>query len=282
MKRRHLALVPLALLAAGCAAPPHAYWEKDVPPLVHKALPAPEDALAAWQLPPSNPWSGFNKLTLLSALPKAPREVALPDVRRLRGLSRAECAASRLAEAGLPPGTLWIVDLRGAESVAFGAALSQLAREPVSLVLTFNNRPARNGLVPAEETLAELVSVKPRLPSGRGPSTPVFLLDRWRLAYRDVKPNPDLIDNRYVLTPADFPDAGLLRGHGISRVAYLTDRRADASGEEDDLSQTLLEYERAGIQATLVDLDWLCGLQDRQLWDVALRSLGGRLTVTDS
>jgi hypothetical protein len=72
----------------------------------------------------------------------------------------------------------------------------------VSLVTTFNNWPADNELVPAEETLAALVTMQPNLGADdEAGACPVFLLDAWRLAYRDDEINDEVTDNRYMLTP---------------------------------------------------------------------------------
>jgi hypothetical protein len=228
--------------------------------------------MARWQLPQSNPWARYNKLTLLASLDQQEQQLALPDISKLPGLPLAECAGTRVGEVGLPPGTLWMVDLRGAESVAFGTALSRASRTPVSLVLTFNNWPAPNGLVPAEETLAGLVSTSPGLLSGGGASTPVFLLDAWRLAYRYVEPTPEYVDNRYMLTPSDFPEASMLKAQGISQIVYVVESRAGVEHEEDDLNAALLDYQAAGIGISLVDLGWLCAPRQEQPlpFDVAL------------
>ena len=80
----------------------------------------------------------------------------MPDINGLDVVRRAQAAASRLATQGVPPDTMWVIDLRGAASVAFGATLSQEASRPVAPVMTFNNWPADNEVVPAEQTLAAL------------------------------------------------------------------------------------------------------------------------------
>jgi hypothetical protein len=177
-------------------------------------------------------------------------------VSSLDTVQRAAAAGRQIASEGLPPDTLWIVDMRGAASVAFGAALSQAAHEPVSLVPTFNNWPAEDELIPAEETLAALTTMSPRPPEpGVAGSRPVFLLDAWRLAYRFDQPGDDTYDNRYILSPSDLPDPQTLRAQGIRRVVYLVQSLDDTTVEEDDIHLSFLEWTRAGIPIAMIDLD---------------------------
>ncbi|HZU85504.1 MAG TPA: hypothetical protein VE987_21385, partial [Polyangiaceae bacterium] len=131
-------------------------------------LPPRSEALRRWQLPPDDPWAPFAKYTLLASLDESPRPAELPRFDALDDVQRARAAGERAGAAGLPPDTLWIVDMRGAASVAFGAALSQAdATGSISLVPTFNNWPAADEMVPAEETLAALASASPAPPRER-------------------------------------------------------------------------------------------------------------------
>lgn len=254
---------PIALLSSACALRPWtpsvsvAYWS-DSPDVRMTDLPARADVLRAWQLPPDDAWARYAKYTLITSLDETQGQAELPDVTALDTVTRARSAAARVAAAGLPPDTMWIVDLRGAASVAFGVTLSRAAREPVSLVPTFNNWPAEDELVPAEETLAALATMQPRMPDpGTSGSRPVFLLDAWRLAYRFDEPDDDTYDNRYILNPSDLPSVDDLRAHGIQRVVYLVDSLDDTTTEEDDLHVTFLDWEQAGISIAMVDLDGL-------------------------
>ncbi|HNF99842.1 MAG TPA: hypothetical protein PKL17_06900 [Pseudomonadota bacterium] len=258
--------VPLLLLAGSCttARPPSAEFlarAEQIPPPTSMLLPSAQRAFAAWQLPQDDPWSRFNKWTLLSSLGEQVTAGELPDVRNLVLLQRAELLGARLGAAGLPPDTLWIVDLRGAAAVAFGNAVSHAAPHPVSLVMTFNNWPAADELIPAEETLAALVTMRPRLPEiGTSGSRPVFLLDSWRLAYRDQELAEETIDNRYYLTTSDFPEPAQLVEHGIRRIVYLTETLGgspDQAVEEDDLHETFLRYSQAGLSLSMLGLDEL-------------------------
>jgi hypothetical protein len=280
MSFRHvLGSVPVALLSAACASRPWtpsvsvAYWAQDVPPSNTVALPTYPEAAQRWQLPPQNPWARWQKMTLLSVLDASPQRTGeLPDIAKLDVVADANNAALRVAAAGLPADTMWMVDLRGAASVVFGAALSRASREPVATVLTFNNWPADNEIIPAEETLSALVQMQPRLPQPSDLATrPVVLLDAWRLAFREDEPDDDVTDNRYMLTPGDLPDPGALRAQGISRVVYVVEDLDDAETEEDDLHEAFMAYQAAGISIFMVDLDFVAKrLDGRVVWNDVL------------
>jgi hypothetical protein len=262
---RLYALAPVALLTTACAVrtPASALDARVADSLVKRevTLPSDADAVAAWALPPTSPWARYEKLTLLSYLADVPVTATMPDVGALDVVRRAEAAAARVAGAGIPTDTMWVIDLRGAASVAFGATLSADARQPVAPVITFNNWPADNEVVPAEQTLAALVSMRPRpLAAGEIQATPVFLLDAWRLALREVEPDPSAIDNRYVLLSSDFPDPAVLRARGIRRIVYVVEDRGQSTTEEDDFHEVALAYQDAGLTLSLVDLQQLSGL----------------------
>jgi hypothetical protein len=271
---RRALLVPPVLLASGCVAtrPPTpavsvATWN-GLPESTQMVLPSRADALRRWQLSPSDPWSPYAKYTLLTALAAAPEAVELPDPLKVDDVERASQAGQQLGRSGFPPGTLFIVDLRGAASVAFGVALSRTAHQPVSLVPTFNNWPGDDELIPAEETLAALAMMWPRPPPPSAePPTPVFLLDAWRLAYRFDDPGEDTYDNRYILTPADLPDEEALRARGIERIVYVVSSRQVTTMEEDDVHTTFFEWQRSGLPIAMVDLERLERLIYEEEWD---------------
>jgi hypothetical protein len=263
MKVRRALMVPSVLLASGCAYRPWtpavsvAYWAP-APEVGQVDLPAREDALRRWQLPPSDPWASYAKYTLLSALDAAPQHVELPEVRSLYEVQDAAAAGLVVGSNGIPADTMFVVDMRGAASIAFGVALSRAARQPVSLVPTFINWPGEDELIPAEETLAALATMTPRLPDESAAlSTPVFLLDSWRLAYRFDEPADDSYDNRYILTPSDLPDIATLRARGIQRVVYVVGSLDETSLEEDDVHATFFDWERGGIPIAMVDVNRL-------------------------
>jgi hypothetical protein len=276
-------LAPLASATAlasaatiGCSLRPWtpsvsvAYWAQGVPAARPTALPTSADAMARWQLPAENPWARYVKLTLLGSLDAFGSDAALPDVSRLEVVATADDAASHLADAGVPNDAAFVVDLRGAGSVTFGAKLSQRSPRAIAAIPTFNNWPADDELIPAEETLAAMITDRPSAPVYGDPGRPVFLLDAWRLAYRYDEPDDVTYDNRYVLGPADLPDAPALRGQGLAKVIYVVEDLDETETEEDDLYATALAWQSAGIQLYLVDLEFLRGLPAGRDWSAAL------------
>jgi hypothetical protein len=151
---------------------------------------------------------------------------------------------------------MWIVDARGAASVAFATSLTASAPGSLVAVPTFNNWPADEELVPAEETLAAMVFMRPRLPAPDVTRTrPVFVLDSWRLAYKTETIDDDVTDNRYMLSPADFPSPEVLAAQGITQVIYVVEALDEGTmQEEDDLHELFTTYSNAGITITMVDL----------------------------
>jgi hypothetical protein len=220
-------------------------------------------------LPATSPWSGYAKYTLLTALEEAPAVADLPDLEALDEVRHARAAGARVAMHGLPDGVLWVADMRGAASVAFGNALASVSPGgAVSLVPTFNNWPAPNELVPAEETLAAMLAMLPtwQTEGGRG-TQPVFLLDAWRMAYRSDETDDSVYDNRYLLSPGDLPDAATLRNNGLWRVVYLVSNLDEVNVEEDDLHPVFLAWQAAGIQVVMIDLATLERSLDPAQWD---------------
>lgn len=263
LRPRHV-IAPLVLYTGACVTgpyPPSANFlsrAEEVPGGRRIVLPPSSTAFAAWQLPPESPWAAFTKSTLLASLGDAPLPGELPEVMRLSIVQRAELAAIRMAALGVPRDTLIIVDLRGAAAVAFATALSHRAGVPLAPVLTFNNWPAEHELIPAEETLSALVTMRPRplnpADANEIAARPIFLLDAWRLAYRDAQPADEAFDNRYALNSTDLPSPALLRAQGINEVIYLIEQRDDDTVEEDDLHDTFVAYSQAGLPLHLLDL----------------------------
>jgi hypothetical protein len=232
--------------------------------------PSTSEAAARWMLPASSPWAAYDKMTLLAALGSVDRTIELPNVEELDAVLDAKRAAEIVAHMGLPGDLMWITDLRGAASVAFGATLSQAAGRAVAPVMTFNNWPAQDELVPAEETLAALVTMQPKLAPPGDPGVPLFMLDAWRLAYRHQVPDDETTDNRYMLTASDLPDAAVLKSQGIRHVMYVVENLAVTTVEEDDLHAVFTAYQDAGITISMVDLRWLFALDGPSRWDERL------------
>jgi len=280
---RGASLLSLVAFATACSLRPFtpsvsvAFVTQDVPLPKSMAVPTSREVSARWELASDDPWARYEKTTLVSSLDAVAGgagRAELPDVTTLDVLYDATRAARRLGEVGLPKGTLWICDMRGAASVAFGAALPRYTKEPISPVLTFNNWPSEEGLVPADETLAALVLMAPPRPPRETPNGhPVFLLDSWRLAYRDDDPG-GAYDNRYMLQPHELPSADELRQRGITRVVYLVESLDDTEGEEDDLHPVLRAWQASGVGVHLVDLEWLSSLTLDVDWAKTLAPTG--------
>jgi hypothetical protein len=231
-------------------------------------VPGMGEVATRWLLPESSPWAPYNRMTLLAALGSTARVAPLPRVQELA----ARRAAEMVARAGLPDATMWVIDLHGAASVVFGATLSQRSARPVAPVLTFNDWPAKNELVPAEEALAALVTMEPKRLAEGEPGAPVFLLDSWRLANKDEWPEDLVTDNRYMLTPSDLPIPSVLSALGIAHVLYVVENLGVTTTEEDDLHEAFAAYQGARITISMVDLGWLFdeAFQDPARWHHAL------------
>jgi hypothetical protein len=256
--------ISVALLAASCSLRPWtpsvsvAFWAEDVPTGREVSLPRSAELARAWQVPSDVAWSRWSKGTLMASLDPMGATATLPDVRTLEIVAMADAAAANVARGGLPRDTLWLVDLRGAASCAFASRLTRDAREPVAPVVTFNNWPAVDSVVPADETLAGLLAFRPKLlAEGTKTAHPIFLLDSWRLAYRFDRPEDEVYDNRYMLMEGDLPDVETLRAEGITRVVYVVEDLDDAEVEEDDLHASFRAWQAAGLGIHMVDLAFL-------------------------
>jgi hypothetical protein len=220
-----------------------------------------DEVLHRWQQAVDETWAPYAKYTLVAALDRAP----LPTGGAPRGedVARVDAAAWRLAGQGLPADTMWVVDLGGAQSVAFGTWLSRNAKESVSLIPTFNNWPAKNEMVPAQQTMGAMATLLPLPVDGtRGPSVPVFLLDSWRLAFASDEVAEDAFDNRYALGITDLPRADELRARGIRRIVYLVESKDDTPAEGEDLHEAFSAYRQAGIELAIADLGDLASLAE--------------------
>lgn len=107
-----------------------------------------------------------------------------------------------------------LVDMQGAECVAFAAGAAELF-EPV---LLFDNWPHPKGVVDAHNALAAFAFYQPRFEATKKLTRnwPAFLVDRGRHAtYSDAS---SAFDNRYY---ARFPSADALREKGITQLLYV-------------------------------------------------------------
>jgi hypothetical protein len=139
-----------------------------------------------------------------------------------------------------------VVDLPGAESVAFAAGLQPRA----VAVFQFHNWPHPRGVVPAHLTLAAAAYYRHRFQLTSGPEqrAACYVLDRDRLApYRN---EANRFDNRYVV---NLPTAASLQQRGIRRVLYVVPDGQPAEAL-DDLAERFAEYTAAGITVRMLGL----------------------------
>ena len=148
---------------------------------------------------------------------------------------------------------MWVVDLRGAASVAFGATLSQRLARPVAPVMTFNNWPADCEVVPAEQTLAALVAMRPRR-SRRA---------RWRRrpsssSTPGASPSAtrSRTSTRSTTATSSSPRTSPTRPRSAPRASTrssTSSRIAIGRGEEDDFHEVAQAYQAAGLGIALAD-----------------------------
>lgn len=269
--RRGVAFIaPFALIGCDRTYTASDYATRAIDPVpewtMHVVVPTYADAMSTWQLSPGSPWAAYEKMTLLSALGDEPADWELPDVASMPDVQAASLAGRRMATTGAPPDAAVFVDLRGAASVAFARAYNQGSANRMALVPTFNNWPHDDELVPAEDALAAMVTMTP--PTALDPAAhPMFLLDGWRLAYKDEEIEEDAFDNRYSLNAADLPSSAALLAQGIRRIVYVVEGTGQSAQEEDDLNQLFLDYEANGIEIAIVGIDDLIGVPEGWAWD---------------
>lgn len=159
-----------------------------------------------------------------------------------------------LLDAQNPEVNLVVVDLKGWESVAVGAALADVA----DLIPTFNNWPHPLGEVPAHETLATSLYYASYVEREKAKNTAkkratVMLLDRNRFeSEKDGKLKPikeGNFDNRYNV---DLPTVDELKSAGITNVVYITPSELEI--EKDDINEEFATYREKGIQVALLPI----------------------------
>ncbi len=153
-----------------------------------------------------------------------------------------------LTESQDPTTTLLVVDIPGAEAVAFAAALADV----VQPVLTFDNWPHPLGVVQSQQTLGALLYYAQEIvekSSTRPAKAPALLvLDSNRLApYSDADSQ---FDNRYM---AKLPTEENLKTLHITNILYAVPSEAQTK-ELDDLNEEFALYADKGIQVSLLPL----------------------------
>jgi hypothetical protein len=182
--------------------------------------------------PDASPWSAWVKPVLFAQM-KQPStrgdgsELSEPDV------SWAPLAGK---------GSVLVVDLEGAASVAAGIALARRGYRPVPL---FNGVHDSNALIDVEPIVRALEAGAGALHEMAlaSDAPPAFLLDARRR--RGSPSGPGRFDNRWIVFPQDFPSGTLLLSHRLRDAVVWTG--ADAR-PEDDLVHVLRRWQDAGLK----------------------------------
>jgi hypothetical protein len=144
--------------------------------------------------------------------------------------------------------TILISDLTGPESVAFAAALSDVA-EPI---MTFDNWPHPLGVVKSHHTLAALLyyakEVSQKAEDRKTPCPAIMMLDRNRLSsYSDAD---NQFDNRYV---AKLPTSDNLKTLNVTGVLYYVPDEQNKA-ELDDINDDFATFQEKGISVSMIPL----------------------------
>ena len=169
-----------------------------------------EKCFEAWA-PAGATWSPWAKPVLFAHLSQLPYERP-PD-----HVSGEPTDLFWVPEAG--GCTAVIVEMPGAESVAYGLALARRGYRPVPL---FNTTLGPSAVVNSEPIARELVLGAEALLGLhlRHDAPPAFLLDSARMTPA-VLPAPGKFDNRWVVFPQDFPSGSHMRASGVNEVLLL-------------------------------------------------------------
>ncbi len=213
----------------------------------------PQNLLKAYE-PMNSKWKPFVVPTLVQSLSQptlrsqlAP--VVTPAMKEAyaKGLGMREI----VRQSKNPESVVIVADLVGIESVAFGAALADVA----DVVLGFDNWPHPLGVVPSQQTLgaliyyAEEVAQKSKKRTGNPPA--VMLLDSNRLLpYNDATDGDTKFDNRCI---AKLPTAENLASAGAKSVLYCTPDSTRTT-ELDDLNDDFATYKEKGLAISMVNL----------------------------
>jgi len=144
--------------------------------------------------------------------------------------------------------TACVLDLPGDESIRFAFGLANLGFRPVPI---FNAAPGPEGTsVLSMRFILDALCWGSRLLRQSvlaHDAPPAFVVDANRLR---INSRPEqTFDNRWMLFPQDFPSAGFLREHGVTRVVVVS---RDDSVPDEDLVHVLLRWHQAGIEVLAV------------------------------
>lgn len=139
-----------------------------------------------------------------------------------------------------------IADLSGPESVAYAAAMADVANP----VITFDNWPHPLGVVQSHETLGALLyyakEVEDKAKVRKANATSIFILDANRLnKYTDADTQ---FDNRYV---AKLPPADKFTSLNVSNIIYSVPNESKQT-ESDDINDDFATYKEKGINVSML------------------------------
>jgi hypothetical protein len=209
----------------------------------------PDELLKAYA-PKNSSWSPFVVNTLVQSLSQSSLKSSIAPICSAamkdaysRGLGMKEL----LKRSQHPEQVALMVDMKGAEAVAFAAAMADYA----DTVITFDNWPHPIGVVPSQDTLGAMVyyaqEVSQKKEKRKDDKSPaVFLLDSNRL---NPASDPDTqFDNRYV---AKVPSPDKLESIGIKTVMYVSPD-STRTNELDDLNDDFAAYQEKGIPVSML------------------------------
>lgn len=215
-----------------------------------KAYTTPDALRAAWE-PTVAANQKLSSPELINALSQPSLKASIQPVHSAtmdEAYARGLGMAALLAETKEPQSTAIVVDLPGPEAVAYAAALADVA----DVVLTFDNWPHPNAVVPSHETLGALVyyadEVKEKKAKRKENGPTLFVMDSNRLA--DYSDASDRFDNRYAVI---LPEPTVIKANGIKTVIYATPD-AQRTQELDDLNETFVTYRDSDIAVTMMPL----------------------------
>ncbi|HZW05789.1 MAG TPA: hypothetical protein VFF65_01595, partial [Phycisphaerales bacterium] len=147
-----------------------------------------------------------------------------------------------------------VIDLPGAQSVAWAVSAARAGYQPVPLYNT--TIPPRAGVLDLRALVDALYTGAAQLASIHNPAEapPAFILDAERLGIPNVTraPTPGDYDNRWIVFPQDFPSARLLRAHGIESVTVII---PEARAPRHDLLHTLRALHAGGLAVRFLPLN---------------------------
>jgi hypothetical protein len=161
-----------------------------------------------------------------------------------------------MLEAGLDRGTALLIELPRQRAVEYGIGAARIGYWPVRI---FNCADGPGAVLNVKGVLELLARGAQELSGLRIPidAPPAFLLDSHRM-----KPEGSLLpgsfDNRYIILPQDFPSAGFLKAHGITRVVWIRQSSTMTkltNGKAEDLAHVLCRWQEAGLALHASDVD---------------------------